>query len=204
LIPVNKNYLEQLISDGKIYLFAIRNKDYNLVNNKKKETKKNLHTLYWQSIFKDIENRPKLNGEAEIFYRPALSQENINLLKTTDKKGKEIIKNYRFSKEKFIFHCPITLNFCLKSSRLNDEINEKLSNNKSVCFLGIDRGEKHLAYYSLINQEGEILDQGTLNIPFIDKDGKPRNVKAKKYLGEKPELVYYFSLYCFVFICGRF
>ncbi|MBX6334811.1 type V CRISPR-associated protein Cas12a/Cpf1, partial [Candidatus Saccharibacteria bacterium] len=30
--------------------------------------------------------------------------------------------------------------------------------------IGLDRGEKHLVYYSVINQKGDILDQGSLNV----------------------------------------
>jgi hypothetical protein len=42
-----------------------------------------LHTIYWQAVFGNIVNKPKLNGEAEIFYRPALSVDKMK--KKTDK-----------------------------------------------------------------------------------------------------------------------
>jgi hypothetical protein len=31
-----------------------------------------LHTIYWKAVFGNTENKPKLNGEAELFYRPSL------------------------------------------------------------------------------------------------------------------------------------
>jgi hypothetical protein len=158
--PINKAKLDEYVENGKIFLFAIKNQDYN--KNKIAGHKNNLHTIYWQAVFGDTENRPKLNGEAEIFFRPALPENSLE--KTKDKSGKEVIKNFRFSKEKFVFHCPITLNFGAKTHRMNDLLNKKLANSKDVCLLGIDRGEKHLAYYSLINQKGEILKQGSFNI----------------------------------------
>lgn len=75
-----------MIDNGIIYLFQIKNQDYNK-KNKKPGFKKNLHTIYWENVFKNIENRPKLNGKAEIFYRPALSPDKLE--KTKDKNNKE-------------------------------------------------------------------------------------------------------------------
>ncbi|HRZ50462.1 MAG TPA: type V CRISPR-associated protein Cas12a/Cpf1 [Candidatus Paceibacterota bacterium] len=160
-IPVKKNKIEELVENGKIYLFEIKSKDSNLKNGKEKTSAKDLQTIYWNRIFSDIENKPKLNGEAEIFYRPALEGKNLKRKKW---KNKEIIENFRFSKEKFIFHCPITLNPCLKNKRINDLVNQVIVETKNQLFLGIDRGEKNLAYYSLVNQRGEILEQGSFNI----------------------------------------
>lgn len=185
-VPVNKNTVDSLVNEGKIYLFEIRNQDSN--DGKKDGHRSNLHTMYWRALFEDIENRPKLNGEAEIFYRPALPQEKWE--KVPNKKGRDgsdIIKHYRFSKEKFAFHVPITLNFCRKDFAINRQMTERMRSNEDVLFLGIDRGEKHLVYYSLVDSEGKLIEQGTLNIPFLDKDGNRRTVRVigvdgKEYL----------------------
>lgn len=158
-VDINKSLIDQWIDEGKIYLFEIKNQDAN--DGKKEGHKNNLHTLYWKALFENIENRPKLNGEAEIFYRKALPYEKLEKIK--DKNNKDIIKNYRFSREKFLFHVPITLNFCLKDTRTNDLINETFAQTNNLHFLGIDRGEKHLAYYSLVDQHGNIIDQGSFN-----------------------------------------
>lgn len=177
---INKYKLDKLIDEGSLYLFQIKNQDYN--KNKKPNHKDNLHTIYWKAVFEEIENRPKLNGGAEIFYRKALSQNELEKIK--NKNNKEIIKNFRFSKDKFIFHISITLNFCQKNITINNKVNDFLKQNQDVYFLGIDRGENHLAYYSLINSKGEIINQGTLNLPFTDKDGKPRVIKVQKRINE--------------------
>ena len=158
-ISINKTKLDEFVNDGKIYLFKICNKDFNLKDGSIKTGNKNLHTIYWSAVFSNTENKPKLNGGAEIFFRPRVA----NLEKKKDKSGREVTDHKRFEEEKFVFHCPVTLNFGLKSSKLNDEINDTLSNNDKVCFLGIDRGEKHLAYYSLIDGKGEIISQGSFN-----------------------------------------
>ncbi len=180
---INSAILFNLEKEGKIYLFEIKNQDSNL--NKKEGHKKNLHTLYWETIFEDTSNRPKLCGGAEIFYRKALPVDKQE--KIIDKHGKEIIKNYRFSKEKFLFHVPITLNFCSNNSKINDMVKKKISPNNETCFLGIDRGEKHLAYYSLVDKNGVIMQdeqgkpiEGTLNMPFVDTDGNPRTITVNK------------------------
>lgn len=178
--PVNRSILDQLVKDGKVYLFQICNQDSN--DGKAQNHKNNLHTIYWEALFKDIENRPKLSGGAEIFYRKALAPKDLRKKKVKSKDGneKEVIENYRFSKEKFIFHVPIALNFCLANKDINDLVKKYFSEDQSVLFLGIDRGEKNLAYYSLVDQNGKLIKQGTLNIPFKDKNGKPRAVRAEK------------------------
>ncbi len=180
-IDVNKTELDKMVKDGRVYLFEIKNQDSN--DGKKDGHKNNLHTMYWDSLFDEVENRPRLNGGAEIFYRKALSADKLK--EKIGKNGKKIIENFRFSKEKFLFHVPITLNSCSKAGAMNDLVKEKISNNKDVRFLGIDRGEKHLAYYSLVDKDGKLIEQGTLNLPFADKEGNPRVVKAeKRIIGE--------------------
>jgi len=186
-INISKAELDKLVCDGKVYLFEIKNQDSN--SGKKIGHRLNLHTIYWNSVFGDNGEKPKLNGKAELFYRPATKMETIkdkdgNELK--NKKGEKVLRNFRFSEEIFLFHCPITLNYKSKkyteTKYATSEINKCINNNLlgRVMFLGIDRGEKHLAYYSLVDREGNIKDQGTLNMPFVDKDGKPRAIAVEK------------------------
>ncbi|PIU14814.1 hypothetical protein COT20_02415 [bacterium (Candidatus Gribaldobacteria) CG08_land_8_20_14_0_20_39_15] len=176
----NRLVLDQLVDKGQIYLFEIRNQDSN--DGKWKNHKNNIHTFYWETVFKDILNRPKLSGRAKIFYRKALPTKDLKKkkVKSKDGKEKEVIENYRFSKEKFILHVPIVLNFCLNENKINDVVNDHFPENNELYFLGIDRGEKHLAYYSLVDKNGKLIKQKTLNLAFIDKDGKPRAVEAEK------------------------
>lgn len=172
-VSVNGEHLNKLVNEGKIYLFQIKNQDSN--DKKISGHRKNLHTLYWENIFKDVENKPKLNGSAEIFYRKALQESDLEKIK---KSGKEIIKNYRFSKPKFKFHVPITLNFCKNGKYHRELIAENILTNKINTFIGIDRGEKNLAYYSVVDSSGKILCQGDLNIPFVDQAGNPRSINV--------------------------
>jgi len=175
---VNKKLIDEKVEAGEMYLFEIRNKD----NQIGKKGISNLHTLYWNAVFDDIGNKPKLNGEAEIFYRSAV-KDIQSLGKKKDKKGNEVVNHKRFAEEKFIFHCPITLNFCLKSSKFNDEVNHAFKNRDDVNFIGIDRGEKHLAYYSVVNQEGKIIEQASFN----DINGKNYADELEKRAGDRDE-----------------
>ena len=48
-------------------------------------------------------------------------------------------------------------------SKFNKNVLCFLRDNPNVNIIGIDRGERHLAYYSVVNQQGKILEQGSFN-----------------------------------------
>lgn len=162
---IDWNKIEDFIEKWELYLFEIK------CNQNK------IQWNYWQETF--IENSIiQLNGGAEIFFRPAWIEKTTKewYENKIDKKTGEnyIIKNKRFSEEKFLFHCPIKINYKSKSysqpkywiTEINTKINEKLKkpeNISNVCFLWIDRWEKHLAYYSLVDQNWKLLKQWSFN-----------------------------------------
>lgn len=220
---INFENLEQLADDGKLYLFQIYNKDFA----EKSTGKKNLHTLYWENLFSQENLNDvclKLNGEAELFFRP--KSENIKEIKhekgsilvnktTADGKSipeeiyQEIYKfknnmisslsdeaqeyldthkvvwnkaNYTITKDRhflqdtYLFHCPITMNFKspeITGKKFNEKVLNYLKNNPDVKIIGLDRGERHLIYLSLINQKGEIEIQKTLNTVYQTRNDKP-------------------------------
>jgi len=157
---ISQEYIEKQNAEGNLYLFEIYNQDFAIG----KTGKKNLHTMYWEGLF-SVENTNgfplKLNGEAEIFYRPkSIEAEREKRCKSK----RDIIKNKRYTEDKIFFHCPITLNRGKGEAKyFNQEINDVLANNENINIIGVDRGEKHLAYYSVINQKQEILESGSLN-----------------------------------------
>ncbi|HQB09686.1 MAG TPA: type V CRISPR-associated protein Cas12a/Cpf1 [bacterium] len=76
----------------------------------------------------------------------------------------DIVKDKRFTEDKFAFHVPITINFnSFGKSRINSEANLFLKNNPDIKIIGIDRGERHLIYLSLIDRKGKILEQRSFN-----------------------------------------
>lgn len=99
----------------------------------------------------------------------ALSEQAQGYLDTGLVKIKEvkhrIVKNRRFTEDKFFLHVPIAFNYKSTGMNfLNSEVCEFLQNNPDVNVIGVDRGERCLLYATVINQHGEILKQINLNI----------------------------------------
>ncbi|MCQ2584096.1 MAG: type V CRISPR-associated protein Cas12a/Cpf1 [Treponema sp.] len=232
-IPSSK--IDSLVDSGKLFLFQIYNKDFA----EKSSGKKNLHTLYWENLFSEENLKDiclKLNGEAELFYRPA--NVNIKIVKhekgsvlvnrtTTDEKSipeeiyqeiyqfknnmiseiskeakelldsgtvvlkeakHEITKDKHFTEATYLFHCPITMNFKapeITGRKFNDRVLEVLKANPDVKIIGLDRGERHLIYLSLINQKGEIELQKTLNLVEQVRNDKTVKVNYQEKLVQK-------------------
>ncbi len=163
---ISEQYIRDANSDGKLYLFEIHNKDWNLKDSVKKTGTKNTHTLYFEQIFSDENAKNnfvvKLNGEAELFFRPATEKAKLG---TKLVHGKEVVMHKRYAQDKMFLHVPITLNRTAPDARkFNQFVNTVIANNPDIHIIGIDRGEKHLAYLSVINQKGEILESSSLNI----------------------------------------
>lgn len=174
---ISESYIDECVTEGKLYLFEIYSKDFS----KHSKGKPNLQTLYWKEIFSERNLKDvvyKLNGEAELFFRKASIQypdivwkEGHHKNDPLKKQKYPIIKDRRYAKDTFLFHCPVTCNFKTQGIfRFNDKVNTFLKNNPDVNILGIDRGERHLAYYTLINQKREIIKQGSFNNPQGTKD----------------------------------
>jgi CRISPR-associated protein Cpf1 len=179
---VDSKYIFDLVDSGQLFLFKIYNKDFS--NNKKNSNSKdNLHTIYWKELFsaENLSNLVyKLNGEAEIFFREKSNiKDNTIHVKNKLIKNKDpinnksesifeydIIKDKRYTQDKFLFHCPITINFKAKGN--GKDINKQIKNyikdfEGNINILSIDRGERHLLYYTLIDSNGKIITQDSFN-----------------------------------------
>lgn len=176
--PVSVSYINQMVDEGKLYLFRIWNKDFSEFS----KGTPNLHTLYWKMLF-DERNLAdvvyKLNGQAEVFYRKAsikpenrivhqahrpITNKNELNEKRTSTFEYDIIKDRRYTVDKFQFHVPITINFKAKGqNNINPIVQETIRQDGFKHIIGIDRGERHLLYLSLIDLNGNIVKQMTLN-----------------------------------------
>ncbi|MDT8316858.1 MAG: type V CRISPR-associated protein Cas12a/Cpf1 [bacterium] len=175
---ISVEYINDIIDQGKLYLFQIYNKDFSPYS----KGKPNLHTIYWKALFEpeNLKNVVyKLNGQAEMFYRRKSIQDGNQVMhkanepvenKNPNSKKKEsvfeydIIKDKRYTVDKFQFHVPITLNFKATGNEyINADVLDYLKNNPDVNIIGIDRGERHLIYLTMIDQQGNILQQESLN-----------------------------------------
>jgi len=207
---IEEAQINDWVDNGKLYLFQLYNKDYA----EGAHGRKNLHTLYWENLFspENLNNLVlKLNGQAELFYRPQSIKKPVThkmgtkMLNRRDKSGMpipesiyrslyqyfngkkqfseltdaekayidqvivkdvthEITKDRRYTKAEYFFHVPITFNLNADGNDyINERVQEYLKDNPDVNIIGIDRGERHLIYLTLINQKGEILKQKTFN-----------------------------------------
>ena len=177
--PVSENYINRMVDEGKLYLFKIYSKDFS-PNSKGTP---NLHTIYWRMLF-DPRNLAdvsfQLNGHGEVFYRkPTLPQEPEKPThpagrpianKRADAKKKEscfkidLIKDKRFTKLHFELHVPITLNFKSRQvANINQMVKDYIRDADDLHVIGIDRGERNLLYLSLIDMQGRIVKQQSLN-----------------------------------------
>ena len=76
-----------------------------------------------------------------------------------------ITKDRRFTEDRFFFHVPITINARAneRAVKFNDLVNVAVRDAKGVNVIGIDRGERHLLYVTVVNGNGQILEQRSFN-----------------------------------------
>lgn len=196
---ISAKYVDELVEQGKLYLFKIYNKDFS-PNSKGTP---NLHTMYWKALF-DEENLKdvvyKLNGQAEVFYRKKSITSNIVVHKANEPIGNknplnekktstfeyDIIKDRRYTLDKFMFHVPITLNFKAKGiTKFNDYANKQIRLTEDMHIIGIDRGERHLLYVSVIDMQGNIKEQFSLNEIVSEYKNKIHKVDYHELLDRK-------------------
>lgn len=175
--PVSVNYVDRLVNEGKIYLFQIYSKDFSPFS----KGMPNIHTLYWKALFDETNLGNvvyKLNGEAEVFFRKrslecdrpthpkgvAIANKNENNQKKESTFQYDLVKDRRYTVDKFQFHVPITLNFKAKGeNNINELVYQYLAQSQDTHVIGIDRGERHLLYLVLIDPKGNIIKQFSLN-----------------------------------------
>lgn len=184
---ISKKQIMELVNNGYIYLFQIYNKDFS----KYSKGTPNLHTLYFKMLFdeRNLSNVVyKLNGEAEMFYREASINDKEKIThqanqpienKNPDNEKKEsvfeydIVKDKRFTKRQFSLHVPITINFKAHGQEfLNNDVRKAVKYKDDNYVIGIDRGERNLIYISVINSNGKIVEQMSLNEIISDNGHK--------------------------------
>lgn len=198
---VSVAYINQLVEEGKMYLFQIYNKDFSEYS----KGTPNMHTLYWKALFdeRNLEDVVyKLNGQAELFFRkkslnvsyPTHPANQPILNKNKDNKKKEslfeydLIKNRRYTVDKFMFHVPITMNFKNSDAgNINKQVRKYLRSAEDTHIIGIDRGERHLLYLVVIDERGNIIEQYTLNEIVNEYNGNTYSTNYHDLLDAREE-----------------
>ena len=177
-VKISKDYVDKLVEEGSIYLFQLYNKDFS----KFSKGNPNMHTIYFRMLFDEDNLKDvvyKLNGECEMFYRKAslkkekpthpanvaIKNKNPNNDKHESKFAYDLIKDKRYTENQFFLHMPITMNYKQKSTynSLNSEIKNAIVKSENNYIIGIDRGERNLVYICVIDNEGKIVEQESLN-----------------------------------------
>lgn len=199
--PISRKQVDQLVEDGKMFLFRIWNKDFSEYS----KGTPNLHTLYWRMLF-DERNLSDvvymLNGQgAEVFYRkssikpenriihqaqcPIANKNELNEKRTSTFEY-DIIKDRRYTVDTFQFHVPITIGFKAKGQKnINPNVQDSIRSGGFTHIIGIDRGERHLLYLSLIDLKGNIVKQMTLNDIINEYKGVTHKTNYRDLLAKR-------------------
>lgn len=197
---VSESFINQLVDEGKLYLFKIWNKDFSEYS----KGMPNMHTLYWKMLFNEqnlVDTVYKLNGQAEVFYRKRsldmadttvhranqpLVKKNVLNKKRHSTFDYDIVKDRRYTVDKFQFHVPMTMNFkAVGRDNINSEVLNIIRNGGIKHIIGIDRGERHLLYLSLIDLKGNIVKQMTLNDIVNEYNGNTYATNYRDLLAER-------------------
>lgn len=197
---VSESFINQLVDEGKLYLFKIWNKDFSEYS----KGMPNMHTLYWKMLFNEqnlADTVYKLNGQAEVFYRKCsldmadttvhrASQPLVNKNALNKKRHStfdyDIVKDRRYTVDKFQFHVPMTMNFkAVGRDNINSEVLNIIRNGGIKHIIGIDRGERHLLYLSLIDLKGNIVKQMMLNDIVNEYNGNTYATNYRDLLAER-------------------
>lgn len=184
-----------------LFLFKMSNKDLSYAAKSSEGLRKsrgteNLHTMYLKALLGMKQNvfsigsgmvffRHKTKGLAETTARHKANEFIANKNKLNDKKKSifayEIVKNKRFTVDKYLFKLSVKLNYSQPNNNkidVNSEVREIISNGGIKHIIGIDRGERNLLYLSLIDLKGNIVMQKSLNILKDDHNAKGTDYKG--------------------------
>ncbi len=178
-IPISTQELKNAINRNEktLYLFKISNKDLSFAESYSKSERKsrgidNLHTMYFKALMEGNQNVLDI-GSGSIFFREKSLDYGEDKLKKghhhdllKDKFHYPIISNKRYAYDKYQFHLSIEQNYLagdIKDKDINKKVNKYIKERDDLHIIGIDRGERHLLYLTVIDMRGQIKEQFSLN-----------------------------------------
>ena len=183
--PIHDDEISLAMARDKkpLLLFKITNKDLSYADTFSKGLRKNrgtenLHTLYMKALLSDDQSVLDI-GTGAIYYRKAtvglkkepthvrnlpINNKNILNEKKQSQFTYDLIKDRRYTYDSFKLHLSVDLNYnSPKKYNITPEVNEYLKESTDTHIIGIDRGERHLLYLSVIDTKGNIKEQYSLN-----------------------------------------
>ena len=202
---VDDDEMEQVLGCGEkpLLLFKISNKDLEFADKYSKGLRKsrgidNLHTLYFKALMEGNQTIFDI-GTGEVFFRRSSIKvtkpthpANIPIHKKQSDGTKtftyDIVKDKRFTVDKFGFHLSIVQNYqCPNNANLNILTRKYIKDNDDIHFIGIDRGERHLLYVTVIDSKGQIKDQFSLNRIYNMYKGKEYETDYRSLLAKRED-----------------
>ena len=185
--PVSAEEMQNVVGrkEKPLLLFKISNKDLSFAE-KNSEGKRvsrgidNLHTMYFKALMQGNQNILDI-GTGKVFFR----EKSLNYTYEELQKGHHynelkskftypIISNRRFAFDKFQFHLSIIQNYQQPKTAKEFElkVNKYLKDAEEIHIIGIDRGERHLLYLTMIDSLGRIVMQYSLNEILNEYNGQ--------------------------------
>lgn len=175
--PISQRELDEAVGRNikPLYLFKITNKDLSFAETHEKGLRKsrgteNLHTMYFKALMSgnqdvfDIGSGSVFFRERKIVYVEEQLKRGHHYEMLKEKFRYPIISKKRYAFDKFQFHLSVTMNYNAdKKKDINPMVNAYLKDSTTTHIIGIDRGERHLLYLSLIDLQGNIVEQYSLN-----------------------------------------
>ncbi len=201
--PIDWKEILRFVTDNNLYLFEIYTKDFSdKKGDKSRNSNLNLQTKYWESVFQ-TNSTNQLCGGGELFFREKVELKKDDkavhpacqkIKRRSDEKIESffkhpIVKNKRFTTNKYLFHIPVKINYQAstpKPAEINQLVNSIFTQAENIRFLGIDRGERHLIYYSLVDAKGITIEQNHLDV-INNKDFLKEINNAAQMRREKQE-----------------
>lgn len=93
----------------------------------------------------------------------------------------DIIKDKRYTEDKYFLHLSITINYGVDDENINAKMIEYIAKHNNMNVIGIDRGERNLIYISVINNKGNIIEQKSFNlVNNYDYKNKLKNMEKTR------------------------
>lgn len=199
----SREVIDKLVDEGKLFLFRLYNMDIDRNNGNQNvgiHTKYFLETFYGDN-FNMFNPQFYIAGNGKVMYRRRKVADNdekgdffvhkagipienksvkYQKIKPTSTYSYDIQKNRRFLHDQFELHLPLDINNGKLTLGLNKTVNMKLMDGSFKHIIGIDRGERNLLYITIIDLDGNIVEQ----FPVNEFNGTDYNAKLSEIAKE--------------------